>query len=95
MKKGRIAVFIAVALLLLFFLPIPGGTYADGGTRVYRALTYTVVAWNKRIAELGPDGGAGQTVRYRKTSVFWFPDNNRQIDELWQLETAGGGSGEK
>ena len=33
----------------------------------------------------------GQPVHntYRETSVFWYPDNQKSIDELWQIEMAG------
>ena len=85
--KGKGVLIVAFAvLLLIFFFPIPKGTIEDGGTREYRALTYTVVVWNKLIAERNDDGSAGETRVYRKTSVFWLPDNFGSIDELWKIE---------
>ena len=87
MKKRIIITSLIIAtILLVLFLPFKGGTYEDGGTRDYRALTYTVVKWHKLIAEVNEDGSAGQVNAYNKTSVFWFPDNFKRIDELWKIE---------
>lgn len=88
MKKKVFIPIIAVFILaLILFLPIPQGSYDDGGTRDYNALTYKIVRWNKMIAK--PDEN-GQTIQhtYRKTSWFWYPDNQKSIDELWQMELA-------
>ncbi len=89
MKKKIIAVTVVAAILLILFLPIPTGTYRDGGTREYTALTYKIVVWNKRIAETDPDGSAGDVHTYHKTSFFRFPNNFKHIDELWEIENAG------
>ncbi len=80
-----IAAVVLVALVLVFFLPVPQGSYDDGGTRDYNALTYKIVVWNKIMAGIDENG---QTVHntYRNTSVFWYPDNQKSIDELWQIE---------
>ena len=86
MKKG-IIIGIIFVVLLVSFLPIPNGTYQDGGTRVYCALTYKIVVWNKLIAEVNEDGSAGEVNTYHRTSVFWFPDNFKSIDDLWKTET--------
>ena len=85
MKKG-IIIGIIVVVLLVLFLPIPKGTYLDGGTRDYCALTYRIVVWNKLIAEVNEGGSAGEVHTYRKTSVFWIPENYKSIDELWIIE---------
>ncbi len=74
MKKK---ICIIVLIILVLITPIPGGIYKDGGTKDYKALAYKVVVWNRLI-------GAGVT--YHKTSVFWFPNNFKNIDELWKLE---------
>lgn len=73
-KKVWIPV-VVVVLLTVLFVPVPSGVYKDGGTRVYSALTYKVVKWNRL------DG----LVRVRKTNVYWFPDNFKSIDELWEM----------
>ena len=84
-KKIIITAVIVIALVLILFLPIPQGSYDDGGTRDYNAITYKIVRWNKIIVEVDENG---QTVHntYRNTSVFWCPDNQKSIDELWQIE---------
>ena len=42
MRKKIILIALAVLLLAaVLFVPIPGETYEDGGTREYTALTYT------------------------------------------------------
>ena len=83
---GIISTCVAITLLVLF-LPIPKGTLNDGGTREYSALSYKIVAWNKIQFELNEDGSGGETNFYHKTSVYWFPDNYKSIDELWEIES--------
>lgn len=77
MKKKIILIASVILILLILFLPIPRGTYKDGGTKDYCALTYRIVVWNRLISPFGT---------YHKTSVFWFPDNFKSIDELWEIE---------
>lgn len=81
--KKRIIIGIIVVVLLVLFLPVPNpkGRVEDGGTRDYCALTYKIVVWNKIIA----DSENGFST-YHKTSVFWIPDNFKNIDELWKIE---------
>ena len=73
-KKVWIPVVVLV-LLAVLFVPVPLGTINDGGTRVYAALTYKVVKWN-RLDDL---------VRVRRTEVYWFPNNFKSIDALWEM----------
>ena len=82
--KKRIIIGIIVVILLVLFLPIPNpkGSVEDGGTRDYCALTYKIVVWNKFIV----DENTGEFYTYHKTSVFWIPDNFKNIDELWNIE---------
>ena len=77
MKKKKLIIIVIILLLIMFF-PIPMGTY-DDGTRTYNALTYIIVKWHK--ADLNVPGGW-----YYSTSVFWFPDNFKNIHELKQLK---------
>lgn len=86
MKKG-IIIGIIIVVLLILFLPVLKGTYEDGGTRDYCALTYKIVVWNKEIVEVNEDGSGGEVNTYHKTSVFWFPDNFKSIGDLWKIET--------
>ena len=75
-KKIWLPIIAAVVLLAVLFVPIPSGTYKDGGTREYAALTYKIVDWNK----LTSDG------KYDKTKIYFFPNNFKSIDELWAYE---------
>ena len=83
--RKRIKIGIIVVVLLVLFLPIPKGTYKDGGTRDYCALTYRIVVWNTMIVN-NEDGSAKEPYIYHETSVFWIPDNYKSIDELWIIE---------
>lgn len=86
MKKKYVIVSLAVlAVALVLFLPIPRGTYDDGGTREYTALTYKIVAWRRLVSDYDENGQLSPSI-YENTSVYWFPDNLKNIDELWQME---------
>ena len=88
MKKRIITIIIVILILLVLFLPIPRGTYKDGGTKDYCALTYRIVVWNRFVDEINEDGSVSETNTYHKTSIFWFPDNFKSIEELWEIETS-------
>lgn len=75
-KKIWLPIIAAAVLLAVLFVPIPSGTYKDGGTREYAALTYKIVDWNK----LTSDG------KYDKTKIYFFPNNFKSINELWTYE---------
>ena len=77
-KKIRTCIIIIIIFLILFF-PIPKGTLDDGGSKVYGALTYTVVKW----VYINEDRSRG----YR-TVVYWFPDNFKNINELHEMYKA-------
>ena len=77
MKKRRCIPLIAAAVLLAILLvPVPAGVMKDGGTRVYAALTYKIVHWNRLL-----DNGI-----YEKTVVYGPFDCHRSVDALWKRE---------
>lgn len=76
MKKAFIISLAIILLLAVLFVPIPSGTYRDGGTKTYTALTYKIVHWNRA----SPDGIT------MERQVYWFPDNFKSLDELWAVE---------
>ncbi len=88
--KKRIMIICSVLILIamILFLPIPTGKYDDGGTRTYRSLTYTIVAWNRYISEVDENGKTVKMDVYHKVSVFWFPDSQKNLTELWEIEQA-------
>ncbi len=75
-KKLFVSLAIVFLLLAVLFVPIPRGHLDDGGTRVYDALAYKIVCWNKVYA----DGS------YKNTSIYFGSDRNKSVDELWELE---------
>ena len=89
MKKKIIIIVSVVLILLILFLPIPRGTYRDGGTKDYCALTYRIVVWNRLTNDPSRDASVKEIITYHKTSVFWFPKNFKSIDELWEMEYEG------
>lgn len=76
MKKVFWLILAGIALLAILFVPIPGESYDDGGTREFRALTYKIVDWNK----LSADGS------FDEPKIYWMPDNFKSIDQLWEQE---------
>lgn len=86
MKKRVIISVIIVAVLLVLFMPISIETLADGGSKVYGALTYKVIVWHNQMIQTDEEASlTGETANSKK-SVFWFPDNFKSIDELRKIE---------
>ena len=77
MKKKVWIPILIIVLVAILVIPIPTGTYKDGGTREFTALTYKIVDWNR----LTDDGSI-----YSATKVYFFPNNFRSIDSLWYKE---------
>ncbi len=82
-KAWIIIVLTAFMLLALLFIPVKR-VYDDGGTVEYAALMYRVVKWNK----LNMNDAGDRIDRYESTTVYWFPNSLKSIDELWELENA-------
>lgn len=76
MKKKRLTILFVV-LLLILVIPIPSGSYKDGGTKAYTALTYKIVNWNRIFDANGI---------YRGTNIYPFPLNFLSIDTLFERE---------
>ncbi len=76
MKKIIGITTLFIIILLILFVPIPSGTYKDGGTREYRALTYRIVHWNR----LTDDG------KYTEIKKYFGMDCFKTIDSLWVME---------
>jgi hypothetical protein len=80
MKKRTMILVIVAVVLVILFVPIPSGTYKDGGSKAYTALTYKIVEWKRFVGKYNN--------KYEKTSIYLFPDNFKFIDELWECEMA-------
>ena len=88
MKKKAVIICAAILVtaLIAAFVPIPMGTLEDGGTRDYKALTYRIVVWHIACDGIGEDGEPTGLYYYEKTSVYWFSDAYKTIDELRKIE---------
>jgi hypothetical protein len=75
-KKAWIRIIVVLLLLAILVTPIPTGVYKDGGTRVYSALTYKIVDWNRLTL----------TGIYDETRVYFFPNNFKSLDRLLEME---------
>ena len=80
-KKKLTIILIALVVLILTF-PMYRGTAKDGGTKTYTALTYKVIKW-RCLYDVDVDGSG---TYYRKTRVYFFPQNLLSREELWDLE---------
>ena len=76
MKKALWIPIVLILWLCVLFMPIPHGSYNDGGTREYISLTYRLVDWNR----ITPEGV------YAKTKIYFGADRNKTIDELFDQE---------
>ena len=90
MKKKifiTVIIVIAVMLVLLLFLPYKRCYYDDGGSCEYIALTYKIVKWKRGIAIYSDEDGKIERIEiYQKTAIYWYPDNQKDLDELWEIE---------
>ncbi len=71
--KKKLTLALILILFAVLLIPLPSGTYKDGGTREYSALTYKIVSWNRINADK----------IYTETDFYLFPDNFKSIDTLW------------
>ena len=74
-KKVKVIIIIIIVLLVLFF-PASRDTLEDGGSKVYSALTYKIVKWVSYDEDHN---------RSYDTSVYWLPDNFKNINELSKM----------
>ncbi len=75
-KRIWIPIALSVLLLALLFVPIPTGQMKDGGTRVYSALTYKIVKYNR----LYEDG------LFTSDRVYFGANAWKSVDELFAIE---------
>lgn len=77
-KKRKIFLIICVIILLILFIPIPK-TLDDGGTKVYSALAYKYVKWNRYVDE-------SKTRVFQHSRIYVFGSLKKSIDELYEQE---------
>lgn len=77
-NKKLLAVIIALALVIVFFVP-----FGYGGTQKFTSLTYAVVKWNRYKSDWS--SGEMKLDKYKNTCFYLFPDNFKSIDDLWEI----------
>ena len=77
-KKRKIFLIICVIILLILFVPVPK-TLDDGGTKVYSALAYKYVKWNRYVDE-------SKTRVFQHSRIYVFGSLEKSIDELYEQE---------
>ena len=76
-RKSKLIIAIGILLLAaILFTPFVVAHYDDGGTTKTTSLTYSIVHWKR-------DNGEAEC--YEKTCIYFFPDNFKDIDELWEI----------
>ncbi len=90
MKKHlRILLLIGFVFLIIaafFLIPFDIKHYEDGGTVEICARLYRVVKWNRLefIMETPADGEEHHLSRNQSTNIYFFPDYDKTIDDLWK-----------
>ena len=70
---------VSVIAVLVLFVPYPAGSYNDGGSRIYEAVFYDIVDWNRTQHFDGtPFHEDGQRMR-----IYFFPENCYDYDMRW------------
>lgn len=75
-RKIIFAAIVFMIVMTVLFVPYRVDTLNDGGTKVYQALTYRVIAWNR---------WTGDEV-FQKTQFLFGEDISKSISELWAQE---------
>ncbi len=74
--KKKIWILGIIVFVILLIVPLSVKAYEDGGTRVYRAATYTLVDWNR----------TDECETYSKLSLYLPPRAYKSVDDLWDIE---------
>ena len=81
--KKLLTLIIALALIIVLFVPFGYASYDDGGTVRFTSLTYSIVKWNRYVSDWST--GEMKLDLYQNTCFYLFPDNFRSLDELWEI----------
>jgi hypothetical protein len=84
MKKKSLCLICAAVLLVVLFLPFRVTRYDDGGSVQITALAYSIVKWNRPELYLNDDG-TSRGGRHENTCVYLFPNNLKDLKELWEI----------
>lgn len=75
-KKTKVLIALFGILLLVAILAVPLPSRTESGDRVFSAIAYKVVSWNRE--------SNGDT--FSKKRVYTFPDSLKSVEELWNTE---------
>lgn len=81
--KKLLTLIIALALVIVLFVPFGYASYDDGGTLRFTSLTYSVVKWKRYFSDWST--GEMKLDLYQNTCFYLFPDNFRSLDKLWEI----------
>lgn len=82
-KRTKIIITVLIVwILLILLVPIPVGTYNDGEAKVYNAIVYRIVKWNKELPYATEDMS-----NYESVGVYFFGGRYMSIEELWHKES--------
>ncbi len=82
-NKKLLASIIVILVVVILFAPLHIIHYEDGGTVRYSSLTYSVVKWKRYISDWS--SGEMKLNIYEDTCLYFFPDNFKSLDELWEI----------
>lgn len=82
-NKNLLIAIIAIALVIILFVPFGYTSYDDGGTVKFTSLTYSVVVWHRYESDWS--SGEMELELYENTCFYLFPDNFKSLDELWEI----------
>lgn len=91
MKKVLLVIAIVlIVVAVVLFTPTHFESLDDGGTSAYSSLTYKIVNWKKLLPVNVLEEETEEILKMQevngKKCIYWFPDNYKSLDELWQME---------
>lgn len=74
-------VLVSIVIAAVLLVPTPSGTYNDGGLKIYEAVMYEAVDWNRtREFDGTPIPWEEQHLR-----IYFFPFNCYEYDAKWEM----------
>jgi len=91
MKKKIFLISGILIILIVLLVPFKRDTLEDGGTKIYSAPLLKVVQWyHSGLSVDYEDGTWHETEPYYSTSIYFFPRNLKNINDLakeyWNYE---------
>ncbi len=80
--RAAAIVLTAVIYVCVLVIPMPMGTYNDGGSKIYEAVLYEAIDWNRTQNSDGtPVHEENQQLR-----IYFFPTNCCEYDAKWEMK---------